>query len=91
MGVSKLAPTKKRCAECGQVKPLKEFRPRLAGLSGTLSSHWGSYCQPCNVERQKESYYRQHGTADLAALAAKTARNLSQIRAELARRKEKTT
>jgi len=84
----KPAPARKKCKRCGKVKPIREFVLNLAGISGELSSHWSSYCRPCNSVRAKAGYYALMPTNKLVALEAKTERNLGQIRDELARREE---
>jgi hypothetical protein len=83
----KLAPARKRCrGKCGKVKPITAFARDIAGVSGEYASHWSSYCLTCNHIRAKEAYYGAMTTDKLTALEAKTVRNLSQIRDELARR-----
>jgi hypothetical protein len=43
----------KRCAGCGDPKPLDEFRPNKSKRDG-----YQSYCIPCDKERQKAHYQK---------------------------------
>jgi hypothetical protein len=47
----------RRCARCGKTKPISEFRPRNRK---NISRGCCSYCDPCEIKRQKECIQKRN-------------------------------